>query len=674
MPWVLAIEPVIRFAVSTVGYPAAVFASFRSFAVLLLAFAAAIAPRARAQDAALPELPATLARGAAPSSLAEWQALQARVLAVLQKVRPAVVSLGGGSGVIVGDGLVLTAAHVVQQPGREVAMTLDDGRRIRGISLGVNATSDAGLVRITTEGEFPHCEMGTLDDVDIGDWCLTLGHPSGRRPAGPPLRLGRVLRVDAERWLVTDCTIQAGDSGGPLFDLDGAVIGIHSRISGQLADNMHVPIAAFHRDWDRLLASESVPSARRRAVRSGGWIRSLGATIEASEESVTVGEITGDSAASKAGLQSNDVVIAVDGRKVEQGRVPLPRRRLSGFVTLRVRRGATTVDVKIAFDRNQTSQRVPSQSRREAPVESSRNDTALLAELAAVVATVRPSVVRVRVGARAVAFGIIVSADGLVLTKASELGAGSIECELADGSRRAAERVATDSGDDAALLRMAPGECAAIEWSSAKVTPGLVVLDPTPDEVPAALGVLSLEEYAPRTRGQGPPGELGIVFAARADAPRVMFVREDSAAQHAGLRAEDLITEIDEVDTLTREAVVQSLDGRHEGEIVRLRIIRDGAESVVEAKLSGLRGGSAPNRNPQEPLWGPLSTVRTGFSLVLAHDSVLTPEQCGGPLVTLDGHVVGWNVARTGRVETTALPATHVRALVERLIAAIEHR
>ena len=79
---------------------------------------------------------------------------------------------------------------------------------------------------------------------------------------------------------------------------------------------------------------------------------------------------------------------------------------------------------------------------------------------------------------------------------------------------------------------------------------------------------------------------------------------------------------------------------------------------------------SSAMRSDQESVWGELSEVRSGFQRVLQHDTVLKPEDCGGPVVDLSGMVIGVNVARAGRIETLTLPAEDVQALVERILNA----
>ena len=177
-------------------------------------------------------------RQAVPSSVDDLKAIQGQVEALAVRLAPAVVEvevgMGSGSGVVISeDGLVLTAAHVCGTPNLDVVFTFPNGKKVRGKTLGTNHDMDAGLMKITDPGHWPRVETGELDDARLGDWVLALGHPGGFDPERPMVvRLGRLLKL-GPGLLQTDCTLIGGDSGGPLFDMHGRVIGIHSRISNR---------------------------------------------------------------------------------------------------------------------------------------------------------------------------------------------------------------------------------------------------------------------------------------------------------------------------------------------------------------------------------------------------------------------------------------------------------
>ena len=196
-----------------------------------------------------------------PKDVADLRSLEAKVQAVVAKVVVATVciDMGGsqGSGVIVSkDGIVMTAGHVVGKPGQKVTFRFADGKTANGITLGLNASVDSGLMRITDKGDWPFVAKGVSSNLKVGSWCVTVGHPLGYHPGRPPVvRIGRVLRNEMN-VLQTDSPIVSGDSGGPVFDLDAKVIGINSRIGGGIDQNLHVPSDVFTRDWQTLLTGE----------------------------------------------------------------------------------------------------------------------------------------------------------------------------------------------------------------------------------------------------------------------------------------------------------------------------------------------------------------------------------------------------------------------------------
>jgi S1-C subfamily serine protease len=212
---------------------------------------------------AKPNKPAPVpALKAVPENVDDLRALEKQVQAVIAKVQPATVGVmvgfAQGSGVIIKDGYVLTAGHVSGKPGRPVIIRLPDGRKLKGKTLGRNDGIDSGLMKIEEAGKFPSVEMGKSTALKKGQWVIAIGHPGGFRPNRTPVvRLGRVLSV-ASTGINTDCALVGGDSGGPLFDLEGKVVGIHSRIGPfNMSQNFHVPMDTYVTTWDRLAKGES---------------------------------------------------------------------------------------------------------------------------------------------------------------------------------------------------------------------------------------------------------------------------------------------------------------------------------------------------------------------------------------------------------------------------------
>ena len=261
----------------------------------------------------------------------------------MKKVLPCTVSVGGASAVIVQDGYVLCAGHVIRKPGRAITLTMHDGRKIQAKSLGLNTHTDSGILKITTEGTFPGLEMGDSKTLKEGQWVVMLGFPGGRKKdLGPPLRLGRVVRlVDrTNKYLTTDCTMSAGDSGGPLFDMHGRVLGTNSRISRNLEQNMHVPIEAFHREWPWLVKGESLSSGR---PPEPGW---LGLQGDKDAPTAKILAVVEGSPAQAAGIRVGDEILAFNERKVRSAlSIPRLAKRLwpGDRVQVKLKRGGVTM-------------------------------------------------------------------------------------------------------------------------------------------------------------------------------------------------------------------------------------------------------------------------------------------------------------------------------------------
>lgn len=263
----------------------------------------------------IPTPPSAITKSS-PESIEDLKAIQEHTKKVLEKVVPCTVGvqIGGasGSGVIVSkDGFVLTAGHVSGKPGQKCTIILHDGKRIEGKSLGRNSGIDSGMFQITTPGDYEFCDMGKSAELKVGQWCLAVGHPNGYvRGRTPVVRLGRV-QGKTSTTISTDCTLVGGDSGGPLFDMEGKVIAIHSRIAPQITLNMHVPVDAYRDAWDRLVKSEE--------IGPGSSIISayFGVQRDDAAKDCKLSRVTEGSPAEKGGLRAGDIIIRFDGKEIK---------------------------------------------------------------------------------------------------------------------------------------------------------------------------------------------------------------------------------------------------------------------------------------------------------------------------------------------------------------------
>ncbi len=252
--------------------------------------------------------------GGSPANLADLRAMEQHQRQLSAKVISCTVGIvigsSHGSGVIISaDGYVLTAAHVAGSPKRRANIILPDGRTVPGRSLGLHRTLDAGLVKIDGDGPWPYAELAKAEHVNVGQWCLATGHPGGfEEGRAPVVRIGRVLLTD-QSSLTTDCTLIGGDSGGPLFDMQGRVIGINSRIGRFLTANVHVPVAAYVEAWDRLVAGDAWGNLPGRGPY-------LGVQGEPEAKGAKIAQVLPGSPAEKAGVRTGDVILKFDGKPV----------------------------------------------------------------------------------------------------------------------------------------------------------------------------------------------------------------------------------------------------------------------------------------------------------------------------------------------------------------------
>ena len=225
-----------------------------------------------------------------------------------------------GSGFIVSaDGMILTNAHVVRDAKR-VMVKLADRREFEAKVLGVDTVTDIAVLKIDAPN-LPTVRVGDADQLEVGDYVLAIGQPYGfeeSASAGIVSAKGRSLPGDSTvPFIQTDVAVNPGNSGGPLFDSSGAVVGINSQIysntGGYEGVSFAIPINVALQIQDQIVTHGKVEHARL-----GVGVQPLGQQLADSfkldnPSGALVAKVEPDSAAQRAGIQTGDVILKFNG-------------------------------------------------------------------------------------------------------------------------------------------------------------------------------------------------------------------------------------------------------------------------------------------------------------------------------------------------------------------------
>ncbi len=235
-------------------------------------------------------------------------------------------ALGSGF-IITEDGYVVTNNHVIDQAA-SIEVVLEDERRFDATLIGTDPATDIALLKIESDEALPHVQWGASDDLEIGDWTIAIGNPFG---LGGTVTAGilsaRSRNINAgpyDDFLQTDAAINRGNSGGPLFNVAGDVVGVNTAIvspsGGSVGIGFAVPSA---------VAQRIVADLREDGAVERGW---LGVSIQPVTDDIAsalgldtavgtlVSSVTRGSPAEAAGLVPGDVIISLGGETVEDPR------------------------------------------------------------------------------------------------------------------------------------------------------------------------------------------------------------------------------------------------------------------------------------------------------------------------------------------------------------------
>jgi serine protease Do len=232
---------------------------------------------------------------------------------------------GSGSGFFIDkDGYLLTNHHVIEDADR-VEVTLIDSRTLRATVVGSDPETDLALLKVEEPGEYPAIPLGDSDTLRVGEWVCAIGNPlrlyDHTVTVGVVSYKGRVLwNPSFDSYIQTDAAINFGNSGGPLLNSRGEVVGINTAVSQQgQGIGFAIPIN---------IAKDILAQLKERGVVSRGY---LGVGLDDVDEEyqeqlglpeargAVVTRVTADSPADKAGVKRYDVIVAVDGNPIETG-------------------------------------------------------------------------------------------------------------------------------------------------------------------------------------------------------------------------------------------------------------------------------------------------------------------------------------------------------------------
>jgi serine protease Do len=277
--------------------------------------------------------------------------------------RGPLLPFGLGSGFIVSaDGFIVTNAHVVENAD-EITVRMNDKREFKAKVIGADTRSDVAVIKIDATN-LPTVKIGDLSKLRVGEWVIAIGSPfgfantvtAGIVSAKSRENLSGDPNLDAVPFIQTDVAVNPGNSGGPLLNMRGEVIGINSQIfsrTGSFAGiSFAIPIDYAFNVADQLMKTGHVTRGRI-GVSIGTVTRDLAESLGLPKpEGAAVSTVEADSPAAKAGVEVGDVITRIDGRPVE-GSADLSRSIRSmkpgSRVNLTVWRAGKTRDIAVTI-------------------------------------------------------------------------------------------------------------------------------------------------------------------------------------------------------------------------------------------------------------------------------------------------------------------------------------
>jgi serine protease Do len=262
-----------------------------------------------------------------------------------------------GSGFVIGaDGLILTNAHVIDGA-KKIVVRLTDKREFDAKVVGKDLHTDVAVLKIFVSDQLPAFSLGDSDDLQVGEWVMAIGNPFGLESSvssGIVSAKGRHLGEAYDRLIQTDARLNPGNSGGPLVNLDGRVVGINKAIVSQGGGNIGIGFATPIN-----LIKEILPQLTSSGKVTRGW---AGVAVQEIDQNLAdtlgmakpggalVAKIVQGGPAERGGMKVGDVIIEFDGKKVTDA-MDLPlwiaRTPVEKHVPIRVQRDRKEVNLDL---------------------------------------------------------------------------------------------------------------------------------------------------------------------------------------------------------------------------------------------------------------------------------------------------------------------------------------
>jgi S1-C subfamily serine protease len=276
-------------------------------------------------------------------------------------------------------------------------------------------------------------------------------------------------------------------------------------------------------------------------------------------------------------------------------------------------------------------------------------------------------------GNKELAYGTVISAQGVILTKASEIGdAGGLTVTVGSQVFKNPALLGTDTAWDVALLKVDAQGLIPVQLATD-------LPDPERGTWVVANGATSRLKRRPQVgiisanaREIVPVGGvvIGVTFKEDEDSKQLLVkeVHEGSGAAAAGIRVGDLIVAVGGQDVIDHESLAKVVEKRRVGEDLEVTVEREGKKITLPVRLSGRTELFEEELTRNDQMSGNFSERRSGFPRVIQHDIIANRSTIGGPVLDLDGRCLGMNIARANRCETFAIPAGDLRSLADRLM------